>query len=243
MCIRDSYRVEARGGNVVRADDVSGMTLDGFGGLAGNVITGAEVNALPLNGRRFQELLMLRPGLRGIVHGRVVDPSGAAIPGATVTVTSVNTGKTYTAISDAEGEYLLEDVSPGRIRIDTDLTGFKHETASADLDGAVRADVRLEVGTLTETVEVFGRAPLIQTESAQVSAMLAMTNSDYARQREKAEEEARTAPSANVANLQRRVAGVLPVDIEVPRAGTSHRFVRTLALDGETTVQLKYRAR
>ena len=50
-------------------------------------------------------------------------------------------------------------------------------------------------------------------------------------------------PSQNVINLQQRAAGVLPVRIDVPRAGTSLQFVRTLVVDEETQVQLDYRRR
>src|SRR6185312_4794665 len=49
-------------------------------------------------------------------------------------------------------------------------------------------------------------------------------------------------PSQNVINLQRRVAGVLPVRIDVPRTGTLHRFVRPLVMDEETTVTFRYKA-
>ncbi len=48
------------------------------------------------------------------------------------------------------------------------------------------------------------------------------------------------APSANVQSLQRRAAGVLPVRIDVPRAGTSHRFLKPLVVDEETVVQFRY---
>jgi hypothetical protein len=51
------------------------------------------------------------------------------------------------------------------------------------------------------------------------------------------------AASANVVNLQRRVAGVLPVAINVPRAGTSFSFVRPLVLDEETKVTFTYKSR
>jgi hypothetical protein len=50
-------------------------------------------------------------------------------------------------------------------------------------------------------------------------------------------------PSANVQSLQRRAAGVLPIRIEVPRAGTSHRFVKPLVIDEETVVSFRYRRR
>ena len=44
-------------------------------------------------------------------------------------------------------------------------------------------------------------------------------------------------------NLQRRAAGVLPVRVDVPRAGTSHRFVKPLVVDQETVVKLRYKRR
>lgn len=49
--------------------------------------------------------------------------------------------------------------------------------------------------------------------------------------------------SANVMNLQKRVAGVLPIPIDVPRAGTSFAFVRPLVLDEETKVTFSYKSR
>jgi hypothetical protein len=50
------------------------------------------------------------------------------------------------------------------------------------------------------------------------------------------------APSQNVANLQQRLSGVLPVRIDIPRAGQSFRFVRPLVLDEETTMRFQYKA-
>jgi hypothetical protein len=49
--------------------------------------------------------------------------------------------------------------------------------------------------------------------------------------------------SQNVINLQRRAAGVLPVRIDVPRAGTSHQFVKPLVVDAETSVGFRYKRR
>ena len=55
--------------------------------------------------------------------------------------------------------------------------------------------------------------------------------------------ESAQAPSMNVQNLQRKAAGVLPVRIDVPRAGTSHRFVKPLVIDENTLVSFRYRRR
>jgi hypothetical protein len=50
-------------------------------------------------------------------------------------------------------------------------------------------------------------------------------------------------PSQNVVNLQRRTAGVLPIRIDVPRAGTSHQFVKPLVVNQEAAVVLRYNRR
>jgi hypothetical protein len=72
-----------------------------------------------------------------------------------------------------------------------------------------------------EKVTVNAGAPLVDTQSA-------------TRQ---------TAPSQNVINLQQRTTGVLPVRVDVPRAGTSHQFIKPLVVDQETTVKLRYKRR
>jgi hypothetical protein len=58
-----------------------------------------------------------------------------------------------------------------------------------------------------------------------------------------AAKQASNAASTNVLNLQRRVAGVLPVAIDVPRTGTSFQFARALVLDEETKVTFSYKSR
>jgi hypothetical protein len=63
------------------------------------------------------------------------------------------------------------------------------------------------------------------------------------RARDEAQRAQQNEPSVNVQSLQRRAAGVLPVRIDVPRAGTSHRFVRPLVIDEETALRFRYRRR
>jgi hypothetical protein len=60
---------------------------------------------------------------------------------------------------------------------------------------------------------------------------------------ERAARDAQRQMSQNVVNLQRRAAGVLPIHVEVPRAGTSHQFVKPLVVDQEATVTLRYKRR
>jgi hypothetical protein len=60
---------------------------------------------------------------------------------------------------------------------------------------------------------------------------------------DKSAEDKVQAPSQNVINLQRRVAGILPVRVDVPRASTAYQFVKSLVLDEETRVSFKHKRR
>jgi len=66
---------------------------------------------------------------------------------------------------------------------------------------------------------------------------------DKERDEKKVEALAQNGASSNVLNLQKRVAGVLPVRVDVPRAGNSYRFARALVLDEETKVTFNYRTK
>ncbi|PYV75879.1 MAG: hypothetical protein DMG97_05485 [Acidobacteria bacterium] len=94
----------------------------------------------------------------------------------------------------------------------------------------------LQVGSVSETVEV--SAVAVGTNDD--------TNYDYEKEQRKAKKQAQAAqntPSSNVLNLQRRVAGVLPVAIEVPHAGTAFHFVRPLVVNEETKVTFTYKSK
>jgi hypothetical protein len=88
-------------------------------------------------------------------------------------------------------------------------------------------------------------APVSQSETVQV-----MTETTEIRVSERNEREARKnaekqqmAASSNVTNLQQRVSGILPVRVDVPRAGNSYHFVRPLVLDEETKVTFTYKSK
>jgi hypothetical protein len=90
----------------------------------------------------------------------------------------------------------------------------------------------MELGALVETVTVTGST---------VADTRTITRDEIQRRANQAAQQ--SAPSLNVQSLQRRAAGVLPVRMEVPRAGTSHRFVKPLVIDEETVVSFRYRRR
>jgi hypothetical protein len=83
------------------------------------------------------------------------------------------------------------------------------------------------------------------TETVQVTAATEAQNSSrrFEEQARKPQAAPLNAPSQNVLNLQRRVAGILPVKVDVPRAGKSYRFVRPLVLEEETRVTFQYKSK
>ena len=106
----------------------------------------------------------------------------------------------------------------------------------------------MAVGGLEETVTVQADAPLVDMRSSEISqSYTAMGGLNNNRTRDEISrrqlEQRAQEPSLNVQSLQRRAAGVLPVRIDVPRAGTSHRFLKPLVVDEETVVQFRYKRR
>ena len=107
--------------------------------------------------------------------GTVTDSSGAIVPNAKVTVTEVNTGVNRSGQTNESGNYTFPDMAPGQYAITVEVVGFKKE-ARKDIDLAVnsstRIDVQLTPGNITETVEVTGAPPLLQTDRADTGAQL-----------------------------------------------------------------------
>lgn len=182
----------------------------------------------------------------GQIVGRVVDPTGAVIPGATITVIRPD-GQRETAVTDANGYYTVYGVPSGRITVTCELQGFATGRRMFTFDQRPRqVDFRMNLGTLSETVTVTAEAPLIDMRSSTRDQVI--RREDRANEAKVSEEpppqtQAQASPSQNILNLQRRVAGVLPVRIDVPRAGTAYRFVKPLVLEEETNVTFRYKRR
>jgi hypothetical protein len=115
------------------------------------------------------------------------------------------------------------------VTIASELTGFVTQQRSVTFDQQPRqVDFQLAVAAVSETVTVTADAPQVNTSRGMTTAE---------------QNASRQAPSQNVINLQRRVAGVLPVRVDVPRTGTAHQFVKPLVLDEPARVSFKYKAR
>ncbi len=110
-----------------------------------------------------------------ILEGVVVDESGAALPGVTVTARNEQTGTTRSTVTDGTGRYRMPAIQSGVYAIKVELPGFKTEERSgARLTVGQQAslDFTMSVGKLEETVTVTGEAPLIDTQRSQVSATI-----------------------------------------------------------------------
>lgn len=112
----------------------------------------------------------------GTISGTVQDASGAVIPGVTVTLSSPGViGGNQQAITSERGTYQFVRLVPGTYSIKAELAGFRsavHENLTVNADVTVRADLKLEVGNLADTVTVTGEAPLLDTTSALNQAVL-----------------------------------------------------------------------
>lgn len=107
----------------------------------------------------------------GTIVGRVVDASGAVLPGVTVTLTQEATGVAVTTVTNASGEYVFPGQRIGRYRVAAELQGFKaavYEGVQLNVQARLQLDFELGVGAVTEQVTVTGQAPLLQTQSADI---------------------------------------------------------------------------
>jgi len=108
----------------------------------------------------------------GSISGVVTDASGAVVPGATVTITSVDRKTADVVISNESGYYLKERLVPGSYELKAELQGFKTATytqIAVSIDTQTRLNVKLEPGALTETVRVEASTPVLKTDRADVA--------------------------------------------------------------------------
>ncbi len=111
------------------------------------------------------------------VVGRVLDSSGGALPGATVTATHTGTGAVRTSVTNETGDYVFNLLPIGPYTVRVELEGFSPQARSVVLSAGdrQRVDATLGVGSVTENVEVTAQAATVQSDSATVGALLPET--------------------------------------------------------------------
>jgi hypothetical protein len=231
LFLPERYRVKDFGGDVISAGLWPVVSREemgaGFGGLSAGI--GGAVSARSGDHHREQ--------FPGQVGGAVLDASGAAVAGAQVSLTSVANGLTMKAVTDAGGNWSVSNFPPGDGKLRIDANGFKTLVQQLNYDASRPAEYvsTLSVGSAAETVEVRAQAVNLPSNGRNFLQLEQLESN--------AKKQAMNTASANVMNLQRRVAGVLPVAIDVPRTGTSFEFARALVLDEETKVTFNYKSR
>ena len=109
------------------------------------------------------------------VMGHVTDPSGAALPGATVTARNLDTGVTRTVVTEAEGSYRIPALAPGRYELTTTLSGFataKRTGVNLSIGSEARLDTSLELKGVTDELTVTADAPVVETSNASVQTVI-----------------------------------------------------------------------
>src|SRR5438270_8767527 len=122
------------------------------------------LTVLPCSGQTFGE-----------ITGVVTDSGGGLVVGAAVTVTNPETNLTRTAMTNGSGNYTFPSLLPGTYSVKTEMQGFQGEIRNRielQVQQVARIDFQLKVGSLTETVEVTGGAPLLATENAAVGTVI-----------------------------------------------------------------------
>ena len=117
----------------------------------------------------------------GALTGTVIDPTGAAVVGATVTLTNVGTSEKQTQATGDTGLYSFVNLYPGQYRLTVDKTGFKHvdrQNVVIQVQQTTRIDIPLSVGQTTDTVTVTSEVPLLQADTSSLGQVVEERNAD-----------------------------------------------------------------
>ncbi|TAM82056.1 MAG: hypothetical protein EPN47_10280 [Acidobacteria bacterium] len=125
----------------------------------------ALTSATPLRGQ----------GARGTLLGHVVDPSGAAIPGARVTYRNAATGVMGTFNTTPSGDYVFLNLIPGTYNVTCEADGFKTGISNGlvvQVDHTLRQDIKLQIGQVSQQVTVSANTQMLQTDSATIGGVV-----------------------------------------------------------------------
>src|ERR1043166_7236442 len=126
-------------------------------------------------------ILLISPGhlhaqaVKGSLLGTVTDASAAVTPGASVTITEVNTNLSRSRTTNESGNYVFGDLDRGVYRVEVQLPGFKktiREKVDVLVNTDTRVDIRLEAGDLSQSVEVVEALPMLQTDRADLGRQI-----------------------------------------------------------------------
>ncbi len=111
----------------------------------------------------------------GTLLGNITDASGAAVPGATVTATELQTNTSRTTVSNETGHYTFSSLRNGTYSVTAELQGFRkviRQNVQVDVNTTLRVDLTLELGQMSEAVTVAAETPLLQTDRTDTGRIL-----------------------------------------------------------------------
>ena len=112
---------------------------------------------------------------RSTLTGRVTDPSGAPVPNAKIQVRNTDTDSRFNTVSGPDGYYTVPFLVPGPYEVTTEVRGFKQSVLTGiqvSTATQVTENIALEIGSVSQSVEVSGRAPLVDTETASAGQVI-----------------------------------------------------------------------
>lgn len=133
--------------------------------LRGSLLFALLATAFPANAQDY----------RGQMIGRILDPTGAAIPGSSIAVTNVATNTGTSTKSDEAGNYTVLYLIPGQYTVTVEAAGFKklvRQGIEVRVADQLRLDLTLEVGAAAEVVNVTAEAPLLETNTASAGQVI-----------------------------------------------------------------------
>ena len=123
----------------------------------------------------LSSVALLAQGQYATISGIVTDSSGAVVPEAAIQATNVLTGDSHSASSNHSGVYTLPLLKPGEYRLEVEKQGFKrYQRTGITLETGlpVRIDISMEVGATSDSISVVATAPLLQSETSAVGAVV-----------------------------------------------------------------------
>ncbi len=123
----------------------------------------------------FWSVTCAQAQVKGSFTGAVTDPTGASIPGATVTATNEGTNVPVSRQTSAEGYYTIPDLLPGMYTLRAEAKGFKplvNQHLELTVGFTQRVDFMLQVGATTQEITVTGQAPLVDSETSRMSELV-----------------------------------------------------------------------
>src|SRR5215467_2836119 len=113
--------------------------------------------------------------ITGTIEGRVTDVSAAVLPGVDVTITNESTGQVRSSVTNETGLYNVPLLPPGTYSVQASLPGFRSELRRGlllEVDRTARVEIQLQVGEVSEKIEVMADAPLVQADNSSLGQVI-----------------------------------------------------------------------